>query len=177
MQELTARFKELAKANGGHYDGWSAAVVFDELRHAPDRRRPGQPGREHDRALDPAGRERFLCGACPAVRDRTDGSFQQRAVRDERLHPSVRWDVNIERGCRERGHHLYVLIGQGDKQTALHFGDELAPAFNQSGAAGAHDVFRIAVLAQIRDHLFVSHGVIRIGGWPAYGSIVRRYWG
>jgi hypothetical protein len=27
MHELTKRFGELAKANGGHYDGWSAAVV------------------------------------------------------------------------------------------------------------------------------------------------------
>jgi hypothetical protein len=27
MQELTVHFKELAKAHGGHYDGWSAAVV------------------------------------------------------------------------------------------------------------------------------------------------------
>ncbi len=27
MRELTVRFRELAKANGGHYDGWSAAVV------------------------------------------------------------------------------------------------------------------------------------------------------
>jgi Regulator of ribonuclease activity B len=27
MHELTKRFQELAKANGGHYDGWSAAVV------------------------------------------------------------------------------------------------------------------------------------------------------
>jgi regulator of RNase E activity RraB len=27
MRELTKRFRELAKANGGHYDGWSAAVV------------------------------------------------------------------------------------------------------------------------------------------------------
>jgi hypothetical protein len=27
MKELTVRFKELAKAHGGHYDGWSAAVV------------------------------------------------------------------------------------------------------------------------------------------------------
>ena len=27
MKELTTRFKELAKAHGGHYDGWSAAVV------------------------------------------------------------------------------------------------------------------------------------------------------
>jgi hypothetical protein len=27
MRELTARFKELAGSHGGHYDGWSAAVV------------------------------------------------------------------------------------------------------------------------------------------------------
>lgn len=27
MRELTAQFKDLAKAHGGHYDGWSAAVV------------------------------------------------------------------------------------------------------------------------------------------------------
>jgi regulator of ribonuclease activity B len=27
MQELTVHFKELAKTHGGHYDGWSAAVV------------------------------------------------------------------------------------------------------------------------------------------------------
>jgi hypothetical protein len=27
MHELTKRFRELAKTNGGHYDGWSAAVV------------------------------------------------------------------------------------------------------------------------------------------------------
>jgi hypothetical protein len=27
MRELTVHFKELAKAHGGHYDGWSAAVV------------------------------------------------------------------------------------------------------------------------------------------------------
>jgi len=27
MRELTARFQELATAHGGHYDGWSAAVV------------------------------------------------------------------------------------------------------------------------------------------------------
>jgi hypothetical protein len=27
MHELTKQFQELAKANGGHYDGWSAAVV------------------------------------------------------------------------------------------------------------------------------------------------------
>jgi hypothetical protein len=27
MRELTARFNELAKTHGGHYDGWSAAVV------------------------------------------------------------------------------------------------------------------------------------------------------
>jgi hypothetical protein len=27
MKELTIRFKELAMAHGGHYDGWSAAVV------------------------------------------------------------------------------------------------------------------------------------------------------
>jgi hypothetical protein len=27
MKELTVRFRELAKAHGGHYDGWSAAVV------------------------------------------------------------------------------------------------------------------------------------------------------
>ncbi|MGC1457701.1 MAG: ribonuclease E inhibitor RraB [Steroidobacteraceae bacterium] len=27
MHELTAHFKELAQAHGGHYDGWSAAVV------------------------------------------------------------------------------------------------------------------------------------------------------
>jgi hypothetical protein len=27
MRELTARFKELAASQGGHYDGWSAAVV------------------------------------------------------------------------------------------------------------------------------------------------------
>jgi len=27
MRELTARFTALAKAHGGHYDGWSAAVV------------------------------------------------------------------------------------------------------------------------------------------------------
>jgi hypothetical protein len=27
MRELTARFTEVAKAHGGHYDGWSAAVV------------------------------------------------------------------------------------------------------------------------------------------------------
>jgi hypothetical protein len=27
MHELTRRFQELAKTNGGHYDGWSAAVV------------------------------------------------------------------------------------------------------------------------------------------------------
>jgi Regulator of ribonuclease activity B len=27
MKELTTHFKELATAHGGHYDGWSAAVV------------------------------------------------------------------------------------------------------------------------------------------------------
>jgi Regulator of ribonuclease activity B len=27
MRELSAHFKELAKTHGGHYDGWSAAVV------------------------------------------------------------------------------------------------------------------------------------------------------
>lgn len=27
MKELTVHFKQLAKAHGGHYDGWSAAVV------------------------------------------------------------------------------------------------------------------------------------------------------
>jgi hypothetical protein len=27
MHELTKHFRELAKTNGGHYDGWSAAVV------------------------------------------------------------------------------------------------------------------------------------------------------
>ena len=27
MKELTLHFKELAKTHGGHYDGWSAAVV------------------------------------------------------------------------------------------------------------------------------------------------------
>jgi len=27
MRELTKHFRELAKAHGGHYDGWSAAVV------------------------------------------------------------------------------------------------------------------------------------------------------
>jgi hypothetical protein len=27
MRELTAQFKEVATAHGGHYDGWSAAVV------------------------------------------------------------------------------------------------------------------------------------------------------
>ncbi len=27
MRELTARFQQLAKAHGGHYDGWSAAAV------------------------------------------------------------------------------------------------------------------------------------------------------
>jgi hypothetical protein len=27
MRELTAHFKEVATAHGGHYDGWSAAVV------------------------------------------------------------------------------------------------------------------------------------------------------
>ena len=27
MKDLTAHFKELAKTHGGHYDGWSAAVV------------------------------------------------------------------------------------------------------------------------------------------------------
>ena len=27
MRELTARFRTLAKAHGGHYDGWSAEVV------------------------------------------------------------------------------------------------------------------------------------------------------
>ncbi|HTY92498.1 MAG TPA: ribonuclease E inhibitor RraB [Steroidobacteraceae bacterium] len=27
MRELTSRFQKLAKAHGGHYDGWSAAVV------------------------------------------------------------------------------------------------------------------------------------------------------
>ncbi len=27
MRELTARFQELAAQHGGHYDGWSAAVV------------------------------------------------------------------------------------------------------------------------------------------------------
>lgn len=27
MRELTHHFQELAKAHGGHYDGWSAAVV------------------------------------------------------------------------------------------------------------------------------------------------------
>jgi hypothetical protein len=31
MRELTVRFQELAKTHGGHYDGWSAAVV----RHDP----------------------------------------------------------------------------------------------------------------------------------------------
>jgi hypothetical protein len=31
MRELTGRFQELAKTHGGHYDGWSAAVV----RHDP----------------------------------------------------------------------------------------------------------------------------------------------
>ncbi len=31
MRELTARFQELARSQGGHYDGWSAAVV----RHEP----------------------------------------------------------------------------------------------------------------------------------------------
>jgi hypothetical protein len=31
MRELTAHFNELAKTHGGHYDGWSAAVV----RHDP----------------------------------------------------------------------------------------------------------------------------------------------
>ncbi len=31
MRELTAHFQELAKTHGGHYDGWSAAVV----RHEP----------------------------------------------------------------------------------------------------------------------------------------------
>jgi Regulator of ribonuclease activity B len=27
MHDLTKRFRDLAKTNGGHYDGWSAAVV------------------------------------------------------------------------------------------------------------------------------------------------------
>jgi Regulator of ribonuclease activity B len=35
MQELTVRFKELAKAHGGHYDGWSAAVVPNKSPIAP----------------------------------------------------------------------------------------------------------------------------------------------
>jgi hypothetical protein len=30
MRELTAHFQQLAKAHGGHYDGWSAAVVPHE---------------------------------------------------------------------------------------------------------------------------------------------------
>ena len=33
MKELTAHFQQLAKAHGGHYDGWSAAVVPQGPQH------------------------------------------------------------------------------------------------------------------------------------------------
>jgi hypothetical protein len=33
MRELTAHFTELAQAHGGHYDGWSAAVVPQGAPH------------------------------------------------------------------------------------------------------------------------------------------------
>jgi Regulator of ribonuclease activity B len=32
MRELTARFQQLANTHGGHYDGWSAAVVRHDAK-------------------------------------------------------------------------------------------------------------------------------------------------
>src|ERR1700722_17732470 len=97
-------------------------------------------------------------------------------MRKQSLETTVQvsdFGVQAQHGDNSAQVQVVAIVFQPESVAALHFGDEFAPAFDQSCAPGTNDVFGVAVVAEIGGHLFVSHSACG----PGARSIARRCWG